>query len=354
MKTSKYDILVVGAGPAGASAAMEGARRNMRVLLVERRRLVGTPVQCAEYIPALLVGKLNLGKHYIVQSIHGIKTYLFNQEVKDSATPGFIVNRDIFDRMLVEAARREGADILLSTKAVSRKGCDVIVKPVKGQSGTVSARIIIGADGPLSTVGKWIGAVNRNLIAGVQVRVPLKAKLEFAEVYFDRNIYGGYAWLFPKGKEANCGLAMKKKGSRPPPLAQLLDHFISQREKEGKIENKSSGVISGWIPAEPARKIVRENVLLAGDAAGHTHPVTGAGIFPAVTAGRMAGKWAARAVEADDLNLLSQYEAEYEDLFGDSMKRAHDRRRLMEEKWDHLGEVFRYCWIAFKEYYADV
>jgi flavin-dependent dehydrogenase len=281
-----------------------------------------------------------------------MKTFLFNQKIKESPVPGFIINRDAFDRALVDHARRKGADILLSSKVVSRTENEVIIKNKNGLSSTVKAGIIIGADGPLSTVGRWIDSANKNLIAAVQVRVPLKVKIDFAEVYFDRDIYGGYAWLFPKGNMANLGLGMKKKNHKPPPLGKMLDRLLKQRNKEGKIENKPIGLVTGWIPAENIRKVVHENILLAGDAGGHTHPITGAGIFPAVTCGRMAGKWAARAIEADDLDLLSRYEDECYVLFGDSMKRACARRQLLETKWDRLDEILKYCWVAFKEFYA--
>lgn len=274
MKTKNYDILVVGAGPAGASAAAEAARRKMRVLLVERRKVVGSPVQCAEYVPAPLVGELNIGKHYIVQSVRGMKTFFLNQEVKETPTPGCMIHRDIFDQILVDKARRKGADILLGAKVLSRNGNEVIVKRKTMPALKINAGIIIGADGPLSTVGKWIDSTNRNLIAAVQIRVPLTRRLDFAQIYFSPEIYAGYAWLFPKGTEANLGLGAKQKGNHPPPLGKLLDQFISQRLSDGLIERKPSHIISGWIPSQPVQKIVHENIVLAGDAAGQTHPIT--------------------------------------------------------------------------------
>ena len=353
MNTSSFDILVVGAGPSGAAAATAAARRNLRVLMIERRNVVGLPVQCAEYIPALLVGELNIGRNYIVQPVRGMKTFLAGREVKETLSPGFIINRAKFDQILVQAACDSGAQVMLMTKALSRSGKDVIIKTKGRPPAKIKAKIIIGADGPQSTVAKWIGASNHDMIRAIQVRVPLKHRLQFAEVYFDKNFYGGYAWLFPKGDQANLGLGLKKKGTRPPPLARLLSGFTSQCAAAGKIAASPAGLISGWIPAAgPVSKIVHDNVLLAGDAAGHTHPVTGAGIFPAVTAGRMAGTWAARAIETKDLQILTRYETEYRDLFGDSMQRAVSRRQLMESQWDNLDNILKNCWVAFKEYYA--
>ncbi|MDF1592364.1 MAG: NAD(P)/FAD-dependent oxidoreductase [Desulfobacterales bacterium] len=346
------DILVVGAGPAGASAAAAAARPNLQVLMIERRAVVGLPVQCAEYIPALLVGELNIGRKYLVQPVRGMKTFLAGREVKETLSPGFIINREQFDQTLVQAACDSGAHLMLNTKAVSQNGDDVIIKPKGRPPLKIKAKIIIGADGPLSTVAEWIGAAHHDLIRAIQIRVPLKHRLEFTEVYFSKDFYGGYAWLFPKGDQANLGLGIKKKGRRPPPLGRLLEYFTSQCSRAGKIVANPSGRITGWIPAGPVSKIVHGNVLLAGDAAGHTHPITGAGIFPAVAAGRMAGTWAARAIQEKNLQVLSGYESEYRNLFGDSMQRAVSRRQQMESRWDDLDNILKNCWVAFKEYYA--
>ena len=238
MPTEKYDILVVGAGPAGASAAAEAARRKARVLMVEKRPVVGIPVQCAEYIPAQLVGELKLNKSYIVQSVRGMRTYLGKQMIKESPTPGFMIDRNRLDQMLVDEACREGADILLSTKALSRNGHEVTLQPRNASTTTITAGIIIGADGPLSTVGRWINSVNRDPMPAVQVKVPLLQKEEFTEVYFDPEIYAGYAWFFPKGDRANLGLGIIKTADSPAPLGKLLEKLLLRLAANGKIENK--------------------------------------------------------------------------------------------------------------------
>jgi digeranylgeranylglycerophospholipid reductase len=100
--------------------------------------------------------------------------------------------------------------------------------------------------------------------------------------------------------------------------------------------------------------VTRQNVLLVGDAAGQTHPITGAGVFQAVICGRMAGNWAARAVKAGNLGLLSEYEKEWRDLFGEALERAFRRRQLLEQEWDQLEEIIKYCWIAYREYYTTL
>lgn len=353
MEGFKCDLLVVGAGPAGASAALEAAKAGMKVLVVERRPVVGVPVRCAEYIPAPLLGEVDLGNAYVVQSTRGMKTILPNGEVHETRAPGYAIKRDLFDQTLARAAEEAGARLLLSTRALYRDGGEVVLKGKEEGASRVQAGVIIGADGPHSAVGRWMGNANRNLIPAVQVRVPLPRPMESTEVYFDKAFYGGYAWVFPRGDEANVGLGMKVRRGRNESLGKALKGFLSRLVQEGKVASTPTGLTAGWIPSEPLKKIVDRNMLLAGDAAGQTHPITGAGVFQAVAAGKMAGRCAASAVGGARLNRLSAYEEEWGDLFGESMDRAFRRRLLLEREWDRLEEVVKRCWVSFREYYAE-
>jgi len=324
------------------------------VLLVERRRQVGLPVQCAEYIPAMLVGRLELDKDFIIQSVCGMRTYRHSRPVKETATPGFTICRDLFDKSLAQAAVDAGADLMLATRAIRRIDNEtVLLKPKDGQPFTVKARIIVGADGPRSEVGRWVGAVNNHLLPGVQVTLPLTRPLDQTEVYFDPEIYAGYGWLFPKKNLANVGLGLRKTPGAGKSIRCLLERFVTRLVAKDKVKAEPKGYTAGWIPAEPVRKAVYGNVLLAGDAAGQTHPITGAGIFAAVTCGQMAGKWAARAAAQADNDLLAQYDVQWQDLFAETQQRAYRRRVKMESEWENFGDIIESCWVAFRKYYED-
>ena len=351
MTNESCDIIVVGAGPAGSSAALTAARHGMRVILVERCPVIGVPVRCAEYIPALLMGKIDAGRSFVVQSLRGMRTILPDGTRKEIRAPGLTIRRDLFDRALAEAAVQAGVQLLLSTRAVSGDGNVIRLKGPAGTSMTIAAKVVIGADGPHTTVGRWIGSENRHLIPAVQTCVPLLQPMDVTEVYFHPEIFGGYGWLFPKGNVANVGLGMKRSGSKPLPLKTAIKDFIGRLARLGKIKHEFSGYTAGWIPANRPRKVVKGNVLLVGDAAGHTHPITGAGVFSAVVCGRMAGKWASRAVERNNLTLLDSYEAEWRDLLEETLDRAYSRRQLLEANWAQLDEIISRCWIAFKGYY---
>ena len=340
----------MGAGPAGSSAALAAARGGARVLMVERKAKAGVPVRCAEYMPAPLLGKLGPGRDFIVQSVRGMRTFLPGGEIKEMIAPGFTIRRDLFDQALAGAAANAGVKTLFSTRILAEDPDRPLLKMPDGSLSRVEAKIIIGADGPHSTVGGWMNALNRSLIPAIQARVPLAKPLEFTEVYLKKDLYGGYGWLFPKQGEANVGLGLKKANTSPS-LRELLNRFLVQLTDAGKILLQPMQYFAGWIPAGPVRTTVAGNKMLVGDAAGQTHPITGAGLPQAVICGKIAGKWAARSILEKNPGILKEYEREWKDLFGESLHRANERRRLMEREWERFDEIIKRCWIAFREYY---
>ena len=346
------DVLVVGGGPAGSSAALAAAREGARVVVADRRRVVGVPVQCAEYIPAMLLKEVPVDRDVLVQPIRAMKTLLPGCRPEEMQAPGYTIRRDLFDQRLAASAEQAGAQFLLSTAAVERRDArTVALKSRRGSRFLLRAKIIIGADGPRSTVAKWAGVAPGNPIPAVQARVTLAQPMDATEVYLEPAFRAGYGWLFPKGREANAGLGfrpLRGAGSSP---RRLLELFLERLKADGKIVGPAISYQAGWIPVEPVRTAVLGNTLLAGDAAGQTHPITGAGILSAVMCGKMAGQWAARAVREKDLGWLQRYEEEWRDLFGETLDRASRRRRFMEANWARFEEIIKSSWIAYRDYY---
>jgi flavin-dependent dehydrogenase len=207
MRSLECNVLVVGAGPAGSCAAREAAAAGANVLVLERRPVIGVPVQCAEYIPAPLVGEVGVGRGYIVQYVAGMRTMLNGEPIQELAAPGCMIRRDQFDQALAQAAREVGARYLLDTSAIAFDGRVLTARHRGGEIITIQADVMIGADGPHSRVGRWIGSANANCVPAAQMRVRLTNPLQYTEVFFDDRIYGGYAWLFPRGTRPTWGLA---------------------------------------------------------------------------------------------------------------------------------------------------
>ncbi len=363
MRYVNCDILIIGCGPAGAAcakaAASTGAKANVKVIVAERRNVIGQPVRCAEYIPAMLVGQANVGKDYIVQKIIGMRSFLDNQCIQDLQSPGYIINRDLFDQALAKSAQEAGAQILLNHSLLhkGRRSDNAVLLHVDGINGTdeqvlVQAKIIIGADGPYSRIAHWIHGEQNPCLPAIQVRVPLRKELEFTHIYFDEHYTGGYAWLFPKNNVANVGLGMMPK-AQGFSLQQALEYLIQNLVKENVVENRVLCKFGGRIPIGKPRAFVKDNLLLVGDAAGHTHPITGAGIFQAVIGGEMAGRFAAQAILENDLSLLNEYTEAWEEFYGDTLSHAYSRRQMWDAHKGALDLNIRKVWIGFREYYYD-
>ena len=345
------DILVVGAGPAGCSAGLAARARGLNVIICERKAVVGLPVRCAEHIPALLRSETAFDPAAIVQPVRAMRTILPDGRVIENAAPGYIIRRDLFDQGLARRCQERGAKLITGARALEREGKDVIFAIRDGGTFRIRPRMIIGADGPHSTVGRWMHSVNRNLIPAIQARVSLLAPMEVTEVYFLREILGGYGWLFPKGREANAGLGMRKERAERS-IRKVFREFLSFLAGAGKIEMKIKGYMAGWIPVRPLPRTVLEDMTLVGDAAGQTHPITGAGVPQAVICGKMAGEWAVKAAREGDRAILKGYEEEWKDFYGESLERGVMRREVMEREWDRLEEILPYCWVGFREYYG--
>jgi digeranylgeranylglycerophospholipid reductase len=320
---SDPDVLVVGLGPAGACAAAAAARAGARVLAFERRRRIGWPVQCAELVPRALAS--DAARRAAVQELYGLETVVENDEVEVRADRGRIIDRAHFDALLADDARAVGATLCTGI-AVAEVAADGHVRLSDGTS--LHPRAIVGADGPRSVVGRAIAQPNRALVRARQIRIRLRAPLELARVFLAARYPGGYGWLFPRGRMANlgCGVAVGAHQA----LGALLADLAVALGRAGIVEAEPLGRTGGIIPVGgivgPAGRLGDTRVLLAGDAAGLAHPVTGAGIAAAVLSGTLAGEAAAAAVSGHP-GALPAYAEELRDLFAGSFERALVRRR---------------------------
>ncbi|MDR3473504.1 MAG: NAD(P)/FAD-dependent oxidoreductase [Devosia sp.] len=350
------DVLVVGLGPAGASAARAAAAAGARVLAIERNREPGLPVQCAEFIPMMLGGEVDDLDASRVQRIDRMETFV-GAESKDVTVNflGFMVDRAQFDRQLIGRAAAAGAVCLFGTRLRDFSASGAVTV---GHDATVMARVIIGADGPRSPVGKAIDCVNTELVETRQITVDLLARHAGTDIFLRPEFVGGYGWLFPKGGVCNVGLGVVPE--RKQRLKPLLNALHRQLVAEGRVGETISRVTGGLIPVGgmvgPTGRIAEIDVLLAGDAAGLTNPVTGAGINAAVISGRMAGETAARII-AGDGSAANDYREDLEDMFGASLRLAVRRRRELLSRYqgDDLPDpsALRRSWIAYPQYWTN-
>ena len=350
-----YDIIIVGAGPAGSSAALAAAQRGAKVLLLDQRQRIGVPVQCAEFVPRAISRAVPFSSTSVVQTIETMTTHLPDQSTYEMKSPGYMLDRSIFDKELAASAVQQGAHLSVQTRVTGLTPDGVVVQQGEGKR-FIRSKVVIGADGVRSSVAQWVGGRRRKEIVALQYEVVIPRPLDTVEVFFSREVEGGYAWFFPKGKTANVGIGIvpQKASLLTTLLAGFLDGLVAAKDFSGiHIVGKTGGA----IPCDEAGQTVYGNVLLAGDAAGHAHPITGAGILTAVTGGEMAGRISAEAVLNGNLTHLHHYEAEWLETFGKSLSYGASKRRFMEDNWNNNGinfnELIHQTWIGFKEYYKD-
>ncbi len=349
------DVLVVGLGPAGSRAAAVAAAAGLGVVALERRRAAGTPVQCAEFVPAAIERDVSGVRSVTEQKVTRMLTYIGKRQPEvTNHFDGFMIDRAAFDRMLAQEAAQNGAECRYGEMVLS---IDVDGTVHTSAGDWLRPRVLIGADGPRSRVGVAIRQINSDLVETRQVTVPLVLPHNATDIFLSADYHGGYAWLFPKGAVANVGLgvSVKARNLLKPLLAAVCERLAGQR----RIGTRAFALTGGAIPVggrlRSVGRLGRTAVLLAGDAAGLTNPVTGAGIASAVQSGALAGRAAADFL-GDCAGAINDYEDELGDIFDASLGRAVRRRREVLACYAGGGRpdagALRDGWIASSHYWA--
>jgi len=297
-----YQLVVIGAGPAGSYAAATAAKAGYEVLLVERDKEVGYPLTCAEGISAVGLKRfVEPNKSFIateIDTIHFNVATGYSYAYEFGQPSGYILDRPAFDRYLACEAVTVGAKLLTGTRAT---GIEIENgKPAKiyleSSTGTEIVRgdYVIAADGVESMIGRLAGLNTRLKLAEaeatLQYRVsgididPCCAEFNFGAKYTPN----GYLWVFPKSaRSANIGVGLNPAKSEGSYLKELLDKFICERYRHAKVEF----VVCGLVPKFVGLQLLgRDNLLLVGDAARTVDSVAGAGISKALHTGQLAAQ----------------------------------------------------------------
>jgi digeranylgeranylglycerophospholipid reductase len=336
-----YDVVVVGAGPAGSMTAKWAAKGGAKVLMVEKRQEIGSPVRCGEGISkAWLSGVgIKLDRKSIAREVKGArivapngKAFYLSEKMAGNEV-GIVIDRVFFDKQLAKDAVKAGSDLMLKTSAVKllRSGEKVVGVRVKsfGQTRDIKAGCVVGADGYESQVGRWAGIdtslAPRDITSCFQYRLTnIKHEADYCEFVLGSKAPGGYIWVFPKDEEtANVGIGMQlTKLKNPADVKKHLDKFIEgdPRLRKGRPLELVSGAVSICAPID---KTIGNGVLLVGDAARQIDPITGGGISNSCKAGKVAGEVLAKAARERNFSeqSLRRYEKGWRDLIEDNLYR---------------------------------
>ncbi len=351
----KYDVVVVGAGPAGSVSARYAAENGAKVLILERDREPGIPVRCAEGVSKKGIEEfIELDNRWIATTIKKAKLVSpsGNELIIHNET-GYILERRLFDTALCDLACSYGADILTKADVTdlyreNGKIAGVIYKHL-GKEKIVKADIVVGADGVESRVGRWAGLKTDVALEDIDtcvqyVLTDIDVKNDTCEFYFGNEISpGGYVWVFPKSKTtANVGIGIAGNMAKDKSPQQYLDKFIEKHFPNAK----KSYIVCGGVPTSATLKeIVTDNLMLVGDAARQVNPITGGGIVQAMIAGSIAGKVAAEAVKQKrfDKKFLKKYRKEWDKRLGNYQKTMFKMKNkflyMSDEKFNNLVET---------------
>lgn len=321
------DVLVVGAGPAGSTTARFCAGEGIDVLMIDRRREIGHPVQCGELLPRVEEMCTIFPKSERLEELFTVPSHLVQGESDhvDLVSPGgrayrcdfksHTLDRRSFDKHLAKLAVDAGARLETGVSFLGLK--DGVAETTMGP---VKAKVVVGADGPNSRTAREAGLQNPALRYPA---VTCQAKGDFdpaVKMFFGTVAPGGYAWTIPKRGGANVGLGFDPKVFTGSPK-EAFDRFV------GKMDCTYEEVTMGIVPMSgPVPSTVRGNVLLVGDAAGQTMATNGGGIPTAMMAGRIAGRTIKEHLRGSCA--LQEYEHRWRDVMLAPLKTSVRTRRL--------------------------
>lgn len=339
----EYDIIVVGAGPAGSTAAKFAAEKA-KVLVVDKHREIGSPKRCGEGLGIRVFNEFDIpvDQRFINRDIYGSVIYAPNGKeviVRYEKIMGYVIERKIFDKYLAAEAARKGANVIAEAHAnlwmEDGKLVGVKVKR-QGEELDIKSKIVIAADGVESQIAKQMGlntTVNPydmdSCIEYEMCGIDYK-EMDMLHIFVGNNIAPrGYVWIFPKDDDrANVGIGIA--GDVKETAKYYLDKFIAEQQglKEGSIleVNVGSVPVGGFL-----EDMVKDNLLVVGDAARQVNPIHGGGIGEAIYGGKLAGIAAGKATEEDSLKPLKGYNDGWWSTRGQKLKKILKVRNFTEK-----------------------
>ncbi|MCS7207591.1 MAG: NAD(P)/FAD-dependent oxidoreductase [Dehalococcoidia bacterium] len=333
-----YDVVVVGAGPAGSTVARLLAQRHFRVLLVEEHLQVGVPCHCSGLVTPRTLEAAHAPATLVRNAVRGVLT--FGPEgtalpLVASHPKALVIDRVGLDAFLATQAQEAGADLLLGARAlgIERNGNGSLHLRLRrnGHEETVACRLVVGADGSRSVVAQALGVAPREVVYALGGEVAIQG-LDPSLVYVALDPYtypGWFGWAIPLGDGmARIGVGTSQRGVSPRRLLQhLLDTFPPLRG--ARVVRLQGGVIP--LASGHPHRLVGDGVLLVGDAGGQVKPSSGGGIYTGIVAAHWCAAVAQRALEKDDCSAraLAPYQRWWHSPIGREVQRASVLRRLL-------------------------
>ena len=334
-----FDVVVIGGNLAGTTAAINAAKEDISVSLVERNKEPFFPAHCGEAIPDNTAELLNLDK--IGCDKNEIKNMMINVSSKEYAFKlknhkTIVFDRNFVEKELLKEAGKKGVKLILGT---SMRDFNPPHEIYLDNDTIIKGRVIIDASGIACQVGRRVGMDTKikpeNIGVCIQSRVQSNFNPDVMKIWFHKPYAPfGYAWLFPfNEKMANIGLGVI--GGQKLDLPKLLENYIDDMtDGQYKITN----TFRSCVPSAPPGKLIKDNVMVVGDAARLAHPSLGGGIGNAIFSGSLAGIIAAKYIQG--IASLESYQDSMRIKIS-RLRKAYIRKRKVFETEKKFVRAFR-------------
>ncbi len=316
---SDFDAVIVGAGPVGSTVAYYLSSKGLDVAIVDKKKQVGYPLQCAGILSRHIFDVNELPDDVILNTVKGAflhtKNHILN--VEKSEPVAYVIDRIAYDNFLLERAVGCGAEFINQkvTGVDTEEGITHLSNSQK-----ITSKVIIGCDGYNSLMSKSMGNVQSSFPAS-QVLVEIdddnmarfrnseKDIADYVDTCLLEDILPGFLWIIPvKDNLYRVGLFSNQN--------HKIQNDVLRSFLDNNFECEIIEKYKGFIPIfDDGNKLVENRLLLIGDAASQVKPTSGGGLLIAFDACRMASKHVADAIANDDVAILNEYEREFRNKY---------------------------------------
>ncbi len=353
-------VVVVGAGPIGAVVARCAAEAGASVLLVDHRDDLSRSSCCTGLVSPRTLTTLGVSSGPVLREIRAVTLHAPDGRMLNLSadrTKAVVIDRSRLEQELHIQARAAGVDVRLGTEAVSASRDAIVLRSADGPR-TVTASVVVGADGPSSRVAQWFELPPpEQFVQAAQAVIETDRAVpsDRVEVFLGNNVAPGFfAWAVPAEEQRlRVGLGV----SPPFDPSEHLDRLLATRFQGCRIISRAGG----RIPVSPSPRCAADSVLLVGDAAGQVKPLSGGGLYPGGICARIAGRIAAETALSGTSNPLAAatYESEWRSAIGREIAFGRSMRRISEMLSDaDLSALIAACddpdLLSFLAKHADI
>lgn len=318
----EYDTVVVGAGPIGGYIAGKIAEKSYKVIIFEKNKQIGKPVNCAGLVSPRVFDLLDIEKEKVIQNtllganIHSPSGDILT--IGGNKVHAYAIDRTKFDNEIINKSKEKGAEILLDNNVLSAQKIENHIEISSSKNIEVKTKLVIGADGPYSKIrDRFILPEPKELLRGIGAEITnTNLNPDFVEIFVGEKIAPGFfAWIIPtnrNGTNARIGLCISQNTRDSPKF--YFQNFLKNKNSIQFLDKiKIIKYIGGVIPLGFLKKTYNSNVLVAGDAAAQVKPTSGGGIYTGLLSANYCSRVAIDALEKN--NFSSQFLKKYHKMW---------------------------------------